>query len=329
MKLPLAKKIGVIGCGRFGTNHLLVLSRLLKKSQLAAADPDLKRLGEIAPLVDCTFTDYQSMVRELDGLAAVFIVCPTIHHYAVARYCLEAGLDVFVEKPLTLTSRQALALVRLAKERRKLLVPGHLFLYKKAFQQIKKGFDLSYPHSLVTFKRFNNAPGILDEGVIFDLAVHDIYMALNLYGTQPHAIRASGTYKQGALIEAGIRLDFARGTAIINVNWTGLASTREVQVLNGRQEFLWRDTEPSALIIRQAQGQKTGRFKGKPVPLFGPDKNEQTVTSFEKNTLVEEDTWFLKTLTTRHPLVSAREGALTVKIMEKVGQSIKTGKAVR
>ena len=69
------------------------------------------------------YPDYQTLVREESRLPAdqridyVTIVTPNDSHYPVAKACLEAGIPVLCEKPLTLTLEESQDLVRIQKQK--------------------------------------------------------------------------------------------------------------------------------------------------------------------------------------------------------------------
>ncbi len=322
-------KVGIIGCGRWGKTHVKVLRNILDKSQILISDIDERRLSEISSFANKSYTDFKKMIKENIDLKAVFIVTPTIYHYEIAKYCLESGLDVFIEKPITINSAQAYDLIKVSKRKRKLLVPGHLFLYKKAFQLIKKNFDRKYKYNYIIIKRINNGPLILDEGVIFDLAVHDIYLMLNLLENVPQSVYASCIFKNSALISSSIILKFDNALVNISVSWMGLTSTREVHIFNGKNEFIWIDTQPDLLIIRTSIAKKVRIFQGKKISLFNTFEKEKVYKNFKENALLEEDKYFIKSINTRKPFVEPSEAYITIKIMEKIFFSLTKGKEVK
>ncbi len=63
---------------------------------------------------------------------------PAATHYAVVRQCLQAGKDVFVEKPLALNAAQGRQLVALAKQRSRILMVGHILLYHPAVTKLRQ-----------------------------------------------------------------------------------------------------------------------------------------------------------------------------------------------
>ncbi|MBN1898607.1 MAG: Gfo/Idh/MocA family oxidoreductase [Spirochaetes bacterium] len=320
-------KIGIIGCGRWGMTHLKVLSRMVKKEQLFMSDTDKKKLSQGSLSVNRTYHDYKRMIKE-NQLNCVFVVSSTIHHYTIARYCLEQGLDVFIEKPMTVKSSQAFELVTLSRGKKRLLVPGHIFLYKKAFERIRSEFNRDEKHNLFIMKRLNNGPAILDEGVIFDLAVHDIYMCLHLLGSSPVSVFAKGVFKNKALVGASIILTFKNALVTILSGWLGLGSARGVHILNGNKEFIWEDIDPPSLVIKKSLKKKKRTFQNKRIDLEGPCAAQDVISSFTENALMEEDRLFLQSCLTRRSFVKPEEGYMTVRIMEMISKSLKSSREV-
>ena len=110
-------RVGMIGVGKMGVSHFSVLG--------AHPEVDLVAVCDSAGYVTSTlkkhtgvqaYKDHKRMLSE-SSLDAVFIATPTASHYQLARDCMEAGLHLFVEKPLCLDPEQSLGLARLAKEK--------------------------------------------------------------------------------------------------------------------------------------------------------------------------------------------------------------------
>src|ERR1041384_1343154 len=112
-------KILLLGIGRWGANHLRVLKSL--PIELFVAELDPKRLDSARSLgLDDQHlsTRYQDFADRVDGAV---VVTPAPAHFELCRELLEAGKDVFVEKPITLESKHASALANLAEARNRIL----------------------------------------------------------------------------------------------------------------------------------------------------------------------------------------------------------------
>ncbi len=321
-------KIAIIGCGRWGTNHLRILSELLKRENISAADINKNILKNIEKYTDKFYTDYKELIKK-EKPDGIIIATPSITHYKIARYCIEKGIDTFVEKPLCTSLKEAEALLNLAYKKNVLLVPGHLFLFKKFFKKIKNSFNKKYVNSTLYFSRINNGPSILNEGVIYDLAVHDIYITLNLLGTKPEKVYTYGRIISGALVEANIIITFPNGIANITCSWLGLSSTRFTHILNGSKEFIWNDISPAYLLIRYSNKKSSRKFKQQKILLYKKSEREEKFTDEGENALLEEDKSFINAIKTRKPSVTAEEGVETVRLITKIHQSIKTRREVK
>ena len=120
-------RIAVVGSGWWATaNHLPALTARRDVEVVALCDLDETKARQAAEHFDGekTYTDLETMLasEELHGA-----VVATYHaaHYSVARTCLEAGLHVFIEKPMTLYAREARDLVELAQRQGKQIVMGY------------------------------------------------------------------------------------------------------------------------------------------------------------------------------------------------------------
>jgi len=128
-------KVLLIGLGGFGKNHLRVWRELNQEVFVCDVKPDRLALCEPYNIPkDHQGTRYEEY---LDRVDAVDIVTPTDSHFAITRTCLKAGKDVFVEKPITLRSEEALELKRLEEQTQQIVQVGHLFRFNPASLYIK------------------------------------------------------------------------------------------------------------------------------------------------------------------------------------------------
>ena len=103
-------RVGVVGCGHWGPNHIRVFSQLSDSEVTVAADPDARRraaVGAQFPGV-AIVEDYRDLVSRPD-VDAVVVCVPTKKHDEVTRAALEAGKHVLCEKPLTAGADDAAA----------------------------------------------------------------------------------------------------------------------------------------------------------------------------------------------------------------------------
>jgi len=128
-------KLMQIGTGRWGTNHLRVLSNLGVDLYVAEISEDgRKRCLEQGIPKDHITKDYREF---LDVVTAVDLVTPASSHFSICKELLENGKDVFIEKPVAETVAEADELARIASQRDAILQVGHIFRYDPAADFIK------------------------------------------------------------------------------------------------------------------------------------------------------------------------------------------------
>ncbi len=119
-------KIAIIGCGKIADQHVLAIRRIPECGIVAVCDQELlmaKQLAERFGISDC-FCDVPKMLQAASP-DVVHITTPPQSHFALAKQCLESGSHVYLEKPFTITAREAESLIRLAENRRLKLTSGH------------------------------------------------------------------------------------------------------------------------------------------------------------------------------------------------------------
>jgi predicted dehydrogenase len=170
-------KLLLIGIGRWGANHLRVLHSL--PVELFVSELDGKRLEGARKLGipdSHLTTDYKQFAAQVD---AVVIVTPAQTHFPLGKEFLEAGKDVFIEKPLTLVPEESKQLAELADKHGRILQVGHIFRFDPATQWIREAMhegkfgrvNILRGH-FGGFKRPRN-----DSGVMFADGIHfvDLY----------------------------------------------------------------------------------------------------------------------------------------------------------
>jgi UDP-N-acetylglucosamine 3-dehydrogenase len=166
-------KIGVIGTGKWGKNHIRIFSQSNNCNLVGIADVDETKQALAHEFNAKFFTDYTELLKEVD---AVSVVVPTDLHYGIVKQCLEAGKHVLVEKPITLTSTGAKELVGLAKQKNLVLSVGYLFRFNPAVIELKRRLKEKSGQVQYISGRYihSSKPPRADSGVIFNLGIHMI-----------------------------------------------------------------------------------------------------------------------------------------------------------
>jgi predicted dehydrogenase len=205
--------IGVIGAGVMGERHCRVCANLPRVELVGIADLDEARGRQVADLYETTFfPDHRNLLSQLD---AVTIATSTHVHYTLTAECLERGLHVLVEKPITETIEQAQQLVQTADERNLVLQVGHIERFNPAFIELKhvtEGMKLIS----ITMRRLSPFDtSNTDVDVVRDLMIHDLDLAVNLAGSDIEGINAWGrSINTGAIDHAVASLSFKDGPIV-------------------------------------------------------------------------------------------------------------------
>ena len=119
-------KIGIVGCGKIADQHVQAIHRIPDCEVVALCDREplmAKQLGERFGISAC-FSELSEML-EAARLDVVHITTPPQSHYSLAKQCLESGSHVYLEKPFTITAREAESLIRVAERRDLKITAGH------------------------------------------------------------------------------------------------------------------------------------------------------------------------------------------------------------
>lgn len=129
-------KVAVIGVGHLGKEHARVYTELPGVSLVGVVDIQPQQAEKIAQRYHTKyFSNYQEV---LDQAEAVSIAVPTKSHYGIAKDCLQRGIHVIIEKPMTGTVQEARELIALSKAKGVVLQAGYIERFNPALDAIKK-----------------------------------------------------------------------------------------------------------------------------------------------------------------------------------------------
>ena len=203
-------RVGVIGIGNMGWHHARVLSLIKDAELVGVADPDQVRGTLATEQFGCRWFDsYEAMLPEVD---AVCIAVPTLLHHRVGLACLEAGVDVLIEKPIAASQEEAADLIRAAEAAGRLLQVGHIERFNPAFRELVK---VTANEEVVVLEARRHSPNpdrANDVSVVLDLMIHDIDLVLELAGAPVVRLAAAGGRSaDGPIDYVNATLGFANG----------------------------------------------------------------------------------------------------------------------
>jgi predicted dehydrogenase len=245
--------VGIIGAGYWGPNLIRNFTTCPHTEVAAVCDANPSRLeavGRTNPHLK--LVPSLDQLLELPGLKAVAIATPVSTHYPIAKRCLEAGLDVMVEKPLAATVQEAQALVDLAAKLGRVLMVDHTYLFGNPVRLIKKLIDDGELGDLyyIDSTRINLGLFQHDVNVIWDLAPHDLSIVDHMIGTPARSISSWGCAHANADIEdiAYVNVDYGeRMMATFHVNWLSPVKVRQIIFAGSRKSIIFNElntTEP-------------------------------------------------------------------------------------
>jgi UDP-2-acetamido-3-amino-2,3-dideoxy-glucuronate N-acetyltransferase len=243
----------VAGGGYWGRNLVRNFAELGVLHTICDSNPQtIVQFNEIYPDINKE-SDYTRLLAN-PQIEAVVISTPAALHFSMARQALEAGKDVFVEKPLSLTVAEGEQLVKLAESRGRLLMVGHLLEYHPAVVKLKKIVDagelgkINYIYS----SRLNLGKLRTEENILWSFAPHDISAILLLLGEMPLQVSAYGGQYLNREIEdiAVTNLTFSRGVkAHIFVSWLHPYKEQRLVVIGDKKMAVFDDTKPADKLI--------------------------------------------------------------------------------
>jgi UDP-2-acetamido-3-amino-2,3-dideoxy-glucuronate N-acetyltransferase len=318
-------KVAVLGCGYWGKNlvrNFQSLGVLELVCDPAEAGRDTAR--QIAPGVLITETFEAALINP--AVTAVVIAAPAAQHYSLVKASLNAGKDVFVEKPLCLQLDEAEEVVRLAEKLARVLMVGHLLQYHPCVQTLHSLLaqgELGKLH-YITSNRLNMGKIRREENALWSFAPHDISVILSLAsGEMPDRLRCSGGeyLNQGVADTTLTTMRFNTGVrAHVFVSWLNPFKEQKLTVVGSSGMAVFDDTKSwteKLVIYRQYLTWKNGQ-----VPTPNKLQGEPVVVP-ESEPLKNECEHFIECCTHRRvPRTDGREGLRVLSVLQAAQHSL-------
>lgn len=183
-------KVGVVGSGFIGQVHLEILSTFNDVEIVGVMDVDKNRAKSVAEKFKAKVFDDLKQMKDF-GINAVYITSPNKTHFEYAMSALEIGLNVFCEKPMTISLKDALALESKVKEKGAIFQVGHnrrfAYVYTFMKERIENGTVKPYSFQIKMNRgELLNPPWTSDRsytgGFLFESTLHLFDMARWLFG---------------------------------------------------------------------------------------------------------------------------------------------------
>jgi len=324
--MPEKPKVGVVGSGYWGRNlvrnfHALdALAAVCDANEEARADMERRYPAHLYT------ASYTELLASAD-IDAVVLATPAGLHGAMVRDALEAGKDVYVEKPLCLSETEGAALVARARELDRVLMVGHLLWYHPAVLRLKALVAdgalgrVQYIYS----NRLNMGKLRREENVLWSFAPHDVSIVLGLLGEEPARVQASGgnfLHRQIADTTVSL-LEFASGVrAHIFVSWLHPFKEQKLVVVGDRKMAVFDDTAPWPEKL-QLYPHSVGWEGSVPV---ARKADAEAVPLEEEEPLRAECTHFLERVRDRRtPRTDGAEGLRVLRVLNACQRALESG----
>ena len=240
-------KVGVIGTGYWGRNHVFEFKEL--GIEVIAADSLGSNFDEFSKYDNVKATkDYKDIIKNKD-ISTVTICVPNRLHFPIAKECLLAGKNVLVEKPISETEEQAQELIETAKKKGLILMTGHIYRFNNAVDKAKEMMESGELGNVIEAKiqwindEYSFQPDfdkrVGDRDVITDLGVHAFDILHYIFGKSPDYIAcAGGSYRIKDKVENMAAVG-KLGNAIIKVeiSWITPPKTRALTIIGDKKSL--------------------------------------------------------------------------------------------
>lgn len=312
-------KAAVIGTGHLGREHARIYAALESAELVAICDTNETAGRAIAEKYNTRFIrDY----RELFGhVAAVSVATPTVSHHEITCACLEAGISVLVEKPISHTLAEADEMIALAEARGLTLQVGHIERFNPAFRALQQ--RVTRPRFFEAHRMGIFTPRSLDIDVVMDLMVHELDIIATLVGQDVARVEAVGIPILTPKIDlANARLEFADG-CVANITASRVSGERLRKL---------RVFQPGEYYSLDYAEQSVGMCQLIPVPGSPrPDIVAAPLEIAKREPLLAEIESFIEVVRQHtEPVVTGSDGrralALAVEVLERIREhSIRAG----
>ncbi|MGH9356868.1 MAG: Gfo/Idh/MocA family oxidoreductase [Terriglobia bacterium] len=253
---PLKKletHVAVVGVGYWGRNLVRNFYDLGGLSALCDENPSVEADYRDRYTGVRFYREYRSVLSD-PSITAVALATPAVTHYEMAKAALNAGKDVFVEKPLAIDVKHGEELVSLADAKGKILMVGHILQYHPAITRLHQLIHdgalgkINYLYS----NRLNIGKIRTEENILWSFAPHDISVMLSLLKEMPARVTCQGS----ACLSRDVsdvtlsHFDFPSGLqAHIFVSWLHPFKEQRLVVVGSEKMAVFDDTAEHKLVL--------------------------------------------------------------------------------
>lgn len=311
-------KLALIGCGKWGKNYLKTVNAIEGCELKWACDLDYEKLNQAAPVYPHTrFTENKADILNDSEVQGVIIATTPESHYILAKEAISKGKAVLVEKPVTINRKDSDDLIELAAAQNTVLMAGHTLIYHPAVKKIKGLLEEKHiidDQCFFNMCRTSSTSQAPKVDVLYDLAVHDIYLSRHLIGMDPIWVIAHGEkYIQSPYNNViNILIGFPNGKmASIFASFIHREKTRKMTLVTSKTKLVFDDAQTADRKIQ----------------IFHNGEQEHFLSVEEKlEPLTQECLHFMECIREHKEPLSGRENIeFVAKIIDCISESLAKG----
>lgn len=325
-------RVGILGYGYWGPNIVRTLVGHPSAEVAWACDASadrLKRLQADHPGIRST-ADYREVFAD-PRVAAIVLATPAETHYPLALEAMRQGKHVFVEKPIALAASHAADMVAMADRQQCVLMVGHVFEFAPWVQVLKQVMARGalgevwhiYAHRASLGPRLRT-----DVNVVWDYAIHDVYVAMYLLDAVPDRVAANGQchYLEGIEDSAALGLHFPNGVwAMLYSSWIAPVRERTLRIVGSSGIAVYGEATPNQVLLYRrgfAPHQGVDPLGNHNWRLF--EEGMETIEVPQGDALRIELDHFLECIVMkRTPRSNGQDGLRTLQVLEAANASLK------
>jgi len=269
-------KVGVCGVGSLGQHHTRIYSEMNSVELAGIYDVDRKRACEIAAKHGTR--PFGSIEEFASSVEAASVVVPTAGHFEVSSNLMNQGVHVLVEKPIASTTKEAEAMVAVARRKEVVLQVGHVERFNPVMQFLEDTFTQPLFIEVVRLspypqQREATAPRGTEVSVVLDLMIHDLDIILHLVRSAVKEIHAVGVPVLSPTEDiANVRITF-ENRCVANVTASRISQERLRKI-----RVFQRDTYVSLDYIKQS-GRLYRKTDSRIAPVEVPIEKEEPLAA--------------------------------------------------
>ena len=299
--------IAVVGIGNWGSKKVEEYMNLGLEPFICDIDP--QRLSFIKKKfgIENVTTDYKNFLSDSE-IVAIDICTPNETHYEICKDALKSGKHVFLEKPMTLNSRNAEELVKIAKKNDLVLIIGHIYRYNKAMMKVQRMIREGFFGKIVYINyTWSDSIEPKTKDIVFDLGSHTIDILHFLLDRYPEEVTCVSNSKN--LDWAFMTLQFDDIVCNVELSWVSPIKKREIFLIGKN---------------------KSAKVECANQRIFVYDKKNMRELKIERNnTIRDELTHFLDCIyNNKKPRTDGEMGFKIIKVLEFIKKSLKEKRTV-